>query len=78
VILRKRYLTEKTVTSALVTLIRRKFPSPALERLSYFHAARAGQLLYDTVTETLAPLRASGLMDHQCKSFAAVLETVGG
>src|SRR5216684_3587702 len=58
-IFRKRYLTEKSVTKALVTLVRQKFPSPALERLFYFHSARADQLLYDTVTETLVPLRAS-------------------
>jgi hypothetical protein len=62
-IFRSRYLTEKPVTNALVTLVRQKFPIAALERLFYFHSARADQLLYDTVTETLVPLRASGLID---------------
>lgn len=62
-IFRMRYLTEKSVTKALVTLVREKFSSPALERLFYFHSARADQLLYDTVTETLVPLRARGLTD---------------
>src|ERR1700704_3428557 len=37
-IFRSRYLTEKSVTKALVTLVRQKFPSPALERLFYFHS----------------------------------------
>src|SRR6266705_490658 len=31
-IFRQRYLTEKSVTKALVTLVRQKLPSPALER----------------------------------------------
>lgn len=62
-IFRKRFLAEKSVTKALVTLVREKFPSPALERLFYFHSARADRLLYDTVTEVLVPLRASGLID---------------
>ena len=62
-IFRKRYLTEKSVTKALVSLVRQKLPSPALERLFYFHSARADRLLYDTVTEILSPLRANGLID---------------
>jgi len=62
-IFRKRYLREKSVTRALVTLVRGKFPSAALESLFYFHSARADQLLYDTVTEVLAPLKANGLID---------------
>ena len=62
-IFRNRYLTEKSVTKALVALVRQKFASPALERLFYFHSARADRLLYDTVTEIVAPLRESGLID---------------
>src|SRR6266478_6586943 len=62
-IFRRRYLTEKSVTKALVTLVRQKLPSPALERLFYFHSARADRLLYDTVTDVLAPLRANGLIE---------------
>ena len=49
-IFRQRYLTEKSVTKALVTLVRRKFPAAALERLLYFHSARADRLLHDAVT----------------------------
>src|SRR5258706_7087142 len=50
-IFRQRYLTEKSVTKSLVTLIRGKFPSTALDRLMYFHSARADRLLHDAVTE---------------------------
>src|SRR5438132_1751276 len=46
-IFRQRYLAEESVTKALVTLVRGKFPIAALERLLYFHAARADHLLYD-------------------------------
>jgi hypothetical protein len=66
-IFRERYLTEKSVTKALVTLVRKKFATPALERLLYFHAARADKLLYDTVTEILVPLKAQGLTDINVK-----------
>src|SRR5229473_1541202 len=45
-IFRQRYLTEKSVTKALVTLVRQKLPSPALDRVFYFHSARADRLLY--------------------------------
>jgi len=62
-IFRKRYLTEKSVTKALVTLVRGKFPSPSLERLFYFHTARADRLLYDTVAEILLPQWERGLTD---------------
>lgn len=40
-IFRQRYLAEKSVTRALVTLVRGKFPAAALDRLLYFHSARA-------------------------------------
>jgi Putative inner membrane protein (DUF1819) len=62
-IFRQRYLAEESVTKALVTLVRGKFPTAALERLLYFHAARADQLLYDTVTEIIVPMQARGLVD---------------
>src|SRR5208282_6635988 len=55
-IFRNRYLTEKSVTKALVTLVRGKFATTALNRLLYFHSARADQLLHDAVTEILLPM----------------------
>lgn len=62
-IFRQRYLTEESVTKALATLVRRKFPTAALERLLYFHSARADRLLHDAVTEILVPMQARGLVD---------------
>ena len=62
-IFRRRYLTEPSVTTALVTLVRSKFPSSAVEPLLYFHSARADQLLHDAVTKILVPMHARGLTD---------------
>jgi bacteriophage exclusion system BrxA-like protein len=72
-IFRNRYLTEKSVTEALVILVRKKFPTAALERLLYFHSARADKLLHDAVTEILVPLRARGLVDINVKYFQRLL-----
>jgi len=68
-ILRQRYFTEESVTKALVTLLKGKFPPSALERLLYFHAARADQLLYDAVTEIILPMQARGLVDINLQDF---------
>lgn len=68
-IFRQRYLTEESVTKALVTLVRGKFPTAALERLFYFHSARADQLLHDAVTEILLPMQARGLVDINVLDF---------
>lgn len=73
-IFRQRYLTEKSVTKALVTLVRGKFPAAALERLLYFHSARADQLLHDAVTEILLPMQARGLVDINISDFKRHLE----
>jgi hypothetical protein len=62
-IFRQRYLTEESVTKALATLVQKKFPTAALERLLYFHSARADRLLRDAVTEILVPMQAQGLVD---------------
>jgi len=61
-IFRQRYLSEKAVTKALVTLVRGKFPTAALEKLFYFHSARNDRLLHDAVTEILVPMQAQGLV----------------
>lgn len=62
-IFRQRYLTEASVTKALVTLVQHRFPSAALDRILYFHSAKADRLLYDTVTELLLPLKSHGISD---------------
>ncbi len=69
VILRQRYLSEEPVTRALVTLVHGKFPAPALERLLYFHSARADRLLRDAVTDILMPMQARGLRDINVQNF---------
>jgi Putative inner membrane protein (DUF1819) len=68
-IFRQRYLTDKSVIQALVTLARGKFSSGSLERLLYFHSARADQLLHDAVTEILVPMRDKGLLDIGMQDF---------
>jgi Putative inner membrane protein (DUF1819) len=68
-IFRQRYLTEDTVTRALVTLVKGKFPTAALDRLLYFHSARADKLLHDAVTEILVPRQAQGLVDINVQEF---------
>jgi Putative inner membrane protein (DUF1819) len=70
-IFRQRYLTERSVTNALVTLVRAKFSTAALERLLYFHSARADELLHDAVTEILVPMQARGLVDINVQNFPA-------
>jgi hypothetical protein len=62
-IFRQRYLTEDAVTRALVTLVQGTFPPAALDKILYFHSARADPLLSDAVTEILVPLHAQGLVD---------------
>ncbi len=61
-IFRQRYLSEASVTRALVTLVRSKFPTAALEELFYFHSAKNDRLLHDTVTEILLPMQERGLV----------------
>ena len=62
-IFRQRYLTEPSVTRALVTLVKMRLPASALDRILYFHAAKADRLLHDVVTEILGPMNARGLSD---------------
>jgi bacteriophage exclusion system BrxA-like protein len=68
-IFRSRYLREGSVTKALATFVRKKFPPAALDRLLYFHSARADRLLHDVVTEVLFPMRQKGLMHVGVQDF---------
>ena len=68
-ILRQRYLTEESVTRSLVALVRRRFSIVALEKLLYFHAARADQLIHDAVTEILVPMHERGLVEINVQEF---------
>jgi hypothetical protein len=60
-IFRQRYLVDESVTRAMVTLVREKFPPASIDRLLYFHSARADTLLHDAVTEILGPLQERGI-----------------
>jgi hypothetical protein len=62
-IFRQRYLAEPSVTRALVTLVQLRLPASALDRILYFHAARADRLLHDIVTEILVPMNGGGRGD---------------
>lgn len=62
-IFRQRYLIEESVTRALVILSLGKFATAGLDRLLYFHSARADQLLHDVVTEAFVPMLDQGLVD---------------
>lgn len=61
-IFRQRFLSESCVTKALIELVQKRLPAVALDRILYFHAARADLLLHDTVTEILIPLQARGII----------------
>jgi hypothetical protein len=73
-IFRQRYLSEPAVTGALVSLVKNQFPSASMDRLLYFHSARADQLLYDVVTAILAPMRLQGLIDIHPAEIQNALE----
>ncbi len=62
-IFRQRYLNEESVVRALSVLVHGRFPAAALDRVLYFHAARADRLLYDVVVEFLRPRHAVGRLD---------------
>jgi hypothetical protein len=74
-IFRQRYLSEEPVTRALVMLVQRRFPAAALDRILYFHAARADPLLHDMVTEVLLPLQARGVLDFGIREVQRALAT---
>jgi hypothetical protein len=61
-IFRQRYLREESVARALETLVNHRFPATSLDRLLYFHSARADYLLHDMVTELLLPLKVRGII----------------
>lgn len=73
-IFRQRYLAEECVTKALVLLVRQKFPVAAMDRVLYYHSARADPLLHDAVTEILVPMQERGLVDIDVQKFQGSLE----
>jgi hypothetical protein len=72
-IFRQRYLAEAEVVKALVVLVKNRLPAASLDRVLYFHAARADALLHDTVTEILMPMQAQGIIDITPAAVQTVL-----
>lgn len=62
-IFRQRYLTAPADTRALVALVRNALPQEAIDKILFFHAAKADLLLHDVVTEVIYPLHAQGRTD---------------
>jgi len=56
-----------------MALVRGKLPPEALDRVLFFHSARADRLVFDTVTEIIGPMQAQGLVDINALEFQARL-----
>jgi hypothetical protein len=74
-VFRQRYLTEDEVVKALVALVQDRVPAIALERILFFHAARADLLLHDVVIEWLAPRQSEGAIDIDVGGLHRLLRT---
>ena len=74
-VFRQRYLGERAVTTALVTLVRNRAPSSIMDRILYFHAARADLLLYDVVVDWLSELQRQGISDVDVGGLQRLLGT---
>jgi hypothetical protein len=72
-VFRQRYLVEPDVVKALVVLVKNRFPSACLDRVLYFHAARADAILHGSVTEILLPMQAEGRTDIDVVAVQRVL-----
>jgi hypothetical protein len=68
-ILRQRYLSDPTVTKALVTLTKHRLPAASLDGILYFHSALTDPLLRDAVTQLLLPMYAQGIVDVNAREF---------
>lgn len=72
-VFRQRYLVEPDVIKALVVLVKNRMPAASLDRVLYFHAARADALLHDAVTEILLPTQGQGITDIEPVAVQRVL-----
>ncbi len=77
-VFRQRYLVEDEVIKALVALVRDRLPTVALDRIFFFHAAKADPLLYDVVVEWLTPLQRQGSIDVDVGDLQRLLGTWTG
>jgi len=72
-IFRQRYLYEENVARALAALMKRQANGNTLDRILYFHTARADLLLRDVVINLLVPQRAQGHMDIDAREVERTL-----
>jgi hypothetical protein len=72
-VFRQRYLGEDHVVKALVTFMRDRLPAAALDRILFFHAAKADALLNDVVTGWLAPRQREGAIDIEVADLQRLL-----
>jgi hypothetical protein len=73
-IFRQRYLAEETVALALAIIVKRQSSSNTLDRILYFHSARADLLLRDVVIEILVPRWSQGVMEIDVQEIESVLQ----
>ena len=62
-IFRQRYLADGQVISGLAALIKNRYPADSLDRILFFHAAKADLLMHDFVTEFLKNRYEAGNQD---------------
>ena len=72
-IFRQRYLFDENIARALATIVRRQFIGNTLDRILYFHAARADFLLHDVVVDLLVPLWSRGIMEIDIREIELAL-----
>jgi hypothetical protein len=72
-IFRQRYLTEESVVRALAAIVKRHSNGNTLDRILYFHAARADSLLQDVVINLLEPQRTRGNMEIDVRDIEHAL-----
>jgi hypothetical protein len=72
-VFRQRYLAETDVLKALVVLVKNRFPAAGLDRVLFFHAARADALLHDAAVGILLPMLTQGITDIDSVAVQRVL-----
>ncbi|AFY60109.1 DUF1819 family protein [Synechococcus sp. PCC 6312] len=68
-IFRQRYLSNESVTKALILFARSKFSTSSLIPLLYFHSSLADRLLFDVATNIIFPMYKRGLVDINRREF---------
>ena len=72
-IFRQRYLVSKSITNALVILIKALLPADELNPILYFHATQSDALLHDVVVKFLAPFQKNGKTNITIEEMLAII-----